>query len=137
MIFAHAHDAAFHSPRLAVLSPVHRCGKSTLLRVIGMLVVRKVAASSVTASATFRLIEAAGGHVVLLIDEFDNVDAEKASELTAIINAGHCRLDAYVIRTVPVAGDLMVGSSVLGADRARVDQDPAGHLGGSLDHRPA
>ena len=108
VIFAYAHDAAFHSPRLAVLSPVHRCGKSTLLRVIGMLVVRKVATSSVTASATFRLIEAAGGSVVLLIDELDNVDHEKASELTAIINAGHCRLDAYVTRTVPVAGDLVV-----------------------------
>ena len=69
IIFAHAHDAAFHSPRLAVLSPLHRCGKSTLLRVVGMLVVRKVATSSVTASATFRLIELACGHVVLLIDE--------------------------------------------------------------------
>ncbi len=106
-IFAHAHDAAFHSPRLAVLSPVHRCGKSTLLRIIGMLVVRKVAASSVTASATFRMISAAGGLIVLLIDEFDQLgDAEKAGELVAIVNAGHCRLDAYVIRTVPVAGDL-------------------------------
>ena len=108
IIFAHAHDAAFHSPRLAVLSPLHRCGKSTLMRVVGMLVVRKVATSSVTASATFRLIAAACGLVVLLIDELDNVDAEKASELKAIINAGHCRLDAYVMRTVPVAGELKV-----------------------------
>ena len=33
VVFARAHDAAFHSPRLAVRSPVHRCGKSTLLRV--------------------------------------------------------------------------------------------------------
>ena len=107
VMFAHAHDAAFHSPRLALLSPVHRCGKSTLSRVIGMLVVRKVSASSVTASATFRLISAAGGLVVLLIDEFDQVgDAEKAGELVAVINAGHCRLDAYVIRTVPIGGDL-------------------------------
>ena len=106
VVFAHAHEAAFHSPRLALLSPVHRCGKSSLMRVIGMLVVRKVPASSVTASAMFRLISAAGGLVVLLIDEFDQVDAEKASELVAVVNAGHCKLDAYVIRTVPIAGDL-------------------------------
>ena len=107
VIFAYAHDAAFHSPRLAILSPLPRCGKSTLLRVIGMLTVRKVAASSVTAPAMFRLIEAAGG-VVLLIDELDNLDPEKSSELVAIINAGHCRADAYVIRVVPVDGDLQV-----------------------------
>ena len=107
IIFAHAHAAAFHSPRLALLSPVHRCGKSTLLRVVGMLVVRKVSASSVTASAVFRLISEADGLVVLLIDEFDQIgDAEKAGELIAVVNAGHCKLDAYVIRTVPVGGDL-------------------------------
>ena len=95
VVFAHAHAAAFHSPRLAVLSPVHRCGKSTLLRVVGMLVVRKVSASSVTASAVFRLISEANGLVVLLIDEFDQIgDAEKAGKLIAVVNAGHCKLDA-------------------------------------------
>jgi putative DNA primase/helicase len=110
VLFARAHAAAFHSPRLAVRSPVHRCGKSSLLRVIGMLVGRKVAASSVTAAATFRLIEAAGGDLVLLVDEFDTVDPEKAGELKAVVNAGHCKLDAYVIRTVPVNGELVVRS---------------------------
>ena len=68
---------------------------------------RKVSASSVTASAVFRLISEAERPVVLLIDEFDQIgDAEKAGELIAVVNAGHCKLDAYVIRTVPVGGDL-------------------------------
>ena len=108
IIFAHAHAAAFHSPRLALRSPVHRCGKSTLMRVIGFLVVRKVQAASVTASAMFRTISAVDdGVVVLMIDEFDQVgDQDKAGELIAVVNAGHCKLDAYVIRTVPIAGDL-------------------------------
>ena len=74
-----------------------------------MLAVRKVAASSVTAAATFRLIEATSD-IVLLIDEFDTVDPEKAGELRAVVNAGHCKLDAYVIRTVPVNGELVVRS---------------------------
>jgi hypothetical protein len=55
------------------------------------------------------MISAANGLIVLLVDEFDQVgDAEKAGELIAVVTAGHCRLDAYVIRTVPVGGELRV-----------------------------
>ena len=34
VLFAHAHDAAEHSPFLAIESPEKRCGKTTLLDIV-------------------------------------------------------------------------------------------------------
>jgi hypothetical protein len=100
IVHAHAHDAAFHSPRLAALSPTKGCGKSTLLRCIYSLTPRSLLASNVSPASVFRVIEAS--RPTFLIDEIDSTNEEARAELVGIINSSHCRLDAQIIRSVPV-----------------------------------
>jgi putative DNA primase/helicase len=102
VLHAHAHDAAFHSPRLTLTSPTMRCGKSTMLRTIGRLVPRPLPTANITPAAMFRVIEAA--KPCLLIDEADSF-AHENEELRGVINSSHCCLDAYVIRAVPAGDD--------------------------------
>jgi putative DNA primase/helicase len=101
-LHAHAHDAAFHSPRLTLTSPTMRCGKSTMLRTIGRLIPRPLPTANITPAAMFRVVEAAKPS--LLIDEADSF-AQENEELRGCINSSHCRLDAYVIRAVPAGDD--------------------------------
>jgi putative DNA primase/helicase len=96
VLHCHAHQAAFHSPRLAITSPVMRCGKSSLLRWLARVVPRPLPASNISAAALFRVIEAA--YPTLLIDELDQVDPDKRVELVGVVNSSHCRLDAQIIR---------------------------------------
>ena len=102
VLHCHAHDAAFHSPRLTATSPTMRCGKSTLLRTIGRLVPRPLPTANITPAAVFRVVEAA--KPVLLIDEADSF-AHEDEVLRGVINSSHCRLDAFVIRAVPAGDD--------------------------------
>jgi Domain of unknown function (DUF6371) len=102
VIHVHAHDAAFHSPRLTLTSPTMRCGKSTMLRTVGRLVPRPLPTANITPAAMFRVIEAA--KPTLLIDEADSF-AHETEELRGVINSSHCCLDAYVIRAVPAGDD--------------------------------
>lgn len=74
------------TPRLGIESPMPRCGKSTLLSLIGMLAYRPLQLSSITAAAMFRLI--AEHKPTLLIDEADTF-LSKSEELRGIINAGY------------------------------------------------
>lgn len=90
-------DVLHCSPILAVTSPQKRCGKSTLLDVLKALVRRALGASNITAAALFRIVEMMAP--TLLIDEADTFLAER-EELRGIINAGHTRSSAVVVRTV-------------------------------------
>jgi hypothetical protein len=101
-LHAHAHGAAFHSPRLTLTSPTMRCGKSTLLRTVGRLIPRPLATANITPAAMFRVIEAA--KPCLLIDEADSF-AQDDEVLRGVINSSHCCLDAFVVRTVAVGDD--------------------------------
>lgn len=74
------------TPRLGIESPMPRCGKSTLLSLIGMLAYRPLQLSSITAAAMFRII--AEYKPTLLIDEADTF-LSKSEELRGIINAGY------------------------------------------------
>jgi putative DNA primase/helicase len=85
------------APILMVSSPVKRCGKTTLGRVLAAMLPRVLAASSITPAALFRTIEQA--KPTLLIDEADAFLAG-SEELRGLLNAGHTRDTAYVIRTV-------------------------------------
>src|SRR5215510_5224959 len=67
---AHCDDDFNISPRLAILSPVKRCGKTTLLELMAQLVPRPLSTSNATASVIFRTIEKY--HPTLLIDEADS-----------------------------------------------------------------
>ena len=96
-VHTHAIEAAYVSPRLAITSPEKRCGKTTLLTVLRALVARPLPTANMTTATIFRAIEAA--RPTLLIDEADSFLGE-ADEMRGVINAGHCRATATVLRTV-------------------------------------
>jgi putative DNA primase/helicase len=85
-------------PRLLLTSPTRACGKTRLLTVLGALVRRPLPASSITPSAFFRVIQAAGP--TLLLDEMDNARLKEDGELRAVLNSGHERSTAFTIRNV-------------------------------------
>ena len=97
VLHAYTFSAWFISPFLAITSPVKRCGKTLLLIVLGALVPRWLFASNVTPSVLFRTIEKYSP--TLLIDEADTFVRDN-DELRGVLNSGHTRTTAVVIRTV-------------------------------------
>jgi hypothetical protein len=89
-------DCFLITPRLAVRSPMPRCGKTTLLDVVSRMVLRPLSTANVTASAIFRVVEKC--RPTLLVDEADTFLPE-AEELRGVINFGH-RQGGAVVRTV-------------------------------------
>jgi len=90
-------DVVNIAPIAIISSPEPRCGKSQLLSIIGMLSARSLTASNISSSAIFRSIEA--WHPSLMIDEADAFMRDN-EELRGILNSGHTRDQAFVIRTV-------------------------------------
>lgn len=90
-------DKAQVAPLAVITAPEMRCGKTQLLNVIGKLSYRPLQASSITPPAMFRVIEAY--HPTLLIDEADTF-FNANEELRGVVNSGHTRQSAFVIRTV-------------------------------------
>jgi putative DNA primase/helicase len=99
VLHTHAFDAAYVSPRVAITSPQKRCGKTTLLTLLSALVARSLSAANLTAATIFRVIEAS--RPTLLIDEADTF-LRDSDEIRGVINAGHCRATATVLRTIEV-----------------------------------
>ena len=95
IIFTHTIHVARVSPILAVLSPVRRCGKTTLLGLLMRLVYRPMASSNLTPAVLFRTIHA--WSPTLLIDEADT-HLSKSVELNGVLNSGHTRDTAFVQR---------------------------------------
>jgi Protein of unknown function (DUF3631) len=89
-------DCFLTSPRLAVRSPMKRCGKTTLLDVLMRLVLRPLSTANVTPPAIFRVVE--GYRPTLLVDEADTF-LRGNDELRGVINSGH-RRGGSVLRTV-------------------------------------
>jgi len=87
-------------PYLAITSPVPRCGKSTLLDLIGMFSRNAISASNISEAALFRTISDLNKRPVLLLDEAEwlRERSERAQIIRNILNAGH-RLNAFVIRS--------------------------------------
>jgi putative DNA primase/helicase len=96
-VFTHCIDAANIAPILAITSPVKRCGKSAVLIMLGRLVLRSLPSSNISAAALFRAVEAWAP--TLLIDEGDTF-IWNSDELRGVLNSGHTRELAFVIRTV-------------------------------------
>jgi hypothetical protein len=96
-LHAWAVDAAYVSPFLMFSSPEMRCGKSTALALLNWTAPRTAMASNISPAATFRYIEAACP--TLLIDEADTFVHDN-EELRGILNSGHTRDTAHVIRLV-------------------------------------
>jgi putative DNA primase/helicase len=101
---AHAwtHEYADISPILTLSSPEPRCGKTTLLNTVQALVPRPLVAANITAASLFRAVET--WRPTLLIDEADSFMGN-SDELRGIINSGHTKASAYVVRTVEADGD--------------------------------
>jgi len=98
VMHAHAHAAAAVSPLLALTSPEKRCGKTTTLTVLGALVPKPLPASNITPAALFRAVEHFSP--TLLVDEADTFLYGEREELRGVLNSGHTRALAYVVRTV-------------------------------------
>lgn len=97
IVFTWLIDHVQVAPLAVITAPEKRCGKSQLLNLIGRVSRRPLVASNISPPATFRVIEAHGP--TLLIDEADTFFREN-EELRGVINSGHTRQSAYVIRTV-------------------------------------
>lgn len=98
VLFTYCIDAFFFAPILNITSPEKRCGKTTVLGILQKLVFRALPASNITGAAMFRCIEA--WKPALLIDEADTFVTGEREELRGIINSGHSKTSAFVIRTV-------------------------------------
>ena len=96
-LHAHAHDMATISPILAITSPAPECGKTTLLTLLVAVTPKPLTMASITTAALFRAVEK--WRPTLLIDEGDTF-LRKSDELRGVINSGHNRSAAYVIRSV-------------------------------------
>ena len=98
VLFTYVHDAGQISPYLAFQSPEKRCGKTLTLDIMDMLVLRPLNSSNATPAAIFRTIEAY--RPTLLLDEVETFIKDRNSDLTGILNAGHRKSKAAILRTV-------------------------------------
>ncbi len=106
-IATYFHEIATFAPRLAILSPMMRCGKTTLLRVVGELVPRPLRTEGISAAALYRLAEAM--QPTFLLDEADQqLDPKlpQGPELRQVLLGGYSRGG----RIVRMAGE---GSSMV------------------------
>jgi Protein of unknown function (DUF3631) len=90
----HAQPAWEHAPRLAVVSPLKRCGKSRLLDVVAETCHAPLIAINATIAAVVRSIGA--DPPTLLVDEADTLwgtrkQADANEDLRGLLNAGHQR----------------------------------------------
>lgn len=86
-------------PRLAISSAAKRCGKSTLLETVALLVARPLRADDVSEAVLFR---AAATAPTFLIDEADLL-LRRLPTIRAVMNSGFAR-DGATLRNVEVPG---------------------------------
>ncbi|MFF7472462.1 DUF3631 domain-containing protein [Streptomyces sp. NPDC008092] len=103
VVATHLQPAWQHAPRLAVVGPAKRCGKSRLLDVLTETVHEPMLTINTTPAAIFRSITEENPPT-LLVDEADTIFgtpkmAEKNEEMRGLLNAGHQR-NRYVTRVV-------------------------------------
>jgi hypothetical protein len=90
-------------PRLMITSPTKQCGKSTLLEVIDAVAHRGLIISNIKSAGVFRAIEA--WRPTLLMDEADTW-MKADDEMAGILNSGHTRRMANVVRVQEKNGEL-------------------------------
>lgn len=99
IVLTYCYDAFRILPMLGIVSPVKRCGKTTLLEVLQGLTNKGLTASNISPAAVFRTIEKYSP--TLLVDEADTFLKDN-DELRGVLNSGHTRAGAFVVR---VEGD--------------------------------
>lgn len=85
------------APLAIITAPEKRCGKTQLLTILSKFSYRPLSASNISSASLYRCIEA--WQPTLLLDETDAFLKDN-EELRGVINSGHSRDNAYVIRTV-------------------------------------
>lgn len=85
------------APLAIITAPEKRCGKSQLLGFISLLCYRPLIASNISSAAIYRVVETY--RPTLIIDEADTFLKDN-EEARGIINSGHTRQQAYVLRLV-------------------------------------
>jgi putative DNA primase/helicase len=95
-------DAGDISPFLVLVSPTKRCGKTSVLIILFYLTPKSELASNITASSLFRYIEKV--RPTLLIDEADSFVKDN-EELRGVLNSGHTKVAANIIRNVEINGE--------------------------------
>lgn len=90
-------DVVEVAPLAIINAPEKSCGKSQFLDVMGRMSARPLSVANATSAALFRSVEQ--WCPTMLIDEADTFIREN-TELKGIINAGHTRANAFVLRVV-------------------------------------
>ena len=89
------HKVFFVLPILGITSPAKQCGKTTLISVLQGFTNKGLPASNISPAAVFRTIEKYTP--TLLMDEVDTF-IKGNEEMRGIIDSGHTRAGAFVIR---------------------------------------
>jgi len=106
---------------VGIESPEKRCGKTTLLTVLGEMVNRPVMASNISSPAFFRVIQQT--RPTLLIDEADTF-LQGNDELRGILNSGYTKKTAYVWRVANQAESLRSNDSGLKSADVEIASSP-------------
>jgi putative DNA primase/helicase len=102
ILHAWTFNAGDISPFVVLTSSTKRCGKTSVLILLNWLTPRSELASNISPSAIFRYVEE--HQPCLLIDEADSF-LKSSEEARGILNSGHTKVAAYVIRNVEIGGD--------------------------------
>ena len=96
IIFTYALEAFDVAPILALCSPLKRCGKTTTEELTAALAKRPLAAANISVATLYRTVEQFAP--TLIVDEADTFLLYNLA-LRGVINSGHTRATAFVIRT--------------------------------------
>lgn len=103
----HAQEAWEHAPRLAIVAPEKKCGKSRLMDIAEATSNKSTATVNISPAALVRFITA-DNPPTLFLDEADAIFGPKAGDdhenLRGIINAGHQRNRPYIRYDVATRG---------------------------------
>ena len=104
LLHAWTHEHCEISPILCLTSPTKRCGKTQLMILLMFLTPRSELAANVSTASIFRYIEAE--YPTLLVDEADSF-LSASDEMRGILNSGHTKAGANVIRVEEVNGEFV------------------------------
>lgn len=90
-------DVVEVAPLAIITAPEKACGKSQLMELLGRMVRRPLPASNASTAGLFRAVDL--WNPTVLIDEADTFINEN-EEMKGLINAGHTRGNAFVLRVV-------------------------------------
>jgi putative DNA primase/helicase len=97
VVLTYLGDVIATAPILSIVSPTHRCGKTTLLGLLNRLAERALPSSNISSATLFRVIEQY--KPTLIVDEGDSF-LNTREELRGLLDSGHTRDAAFVFRCV-------------------------------------